>query len=156
MSTYIYKAVLGNLGFARTYSYRVGGTDAEGQALWSPIYSFTTRPETAGAKTADVPSRTGGVDCYRSPSGTIYMQNAGSGLGSDLKGGLNGKLNTNTQDITAGFRNRLPILRDAEVGYESSFAVFDISCDTLKVNRYYIDASLNSRLYDNGQFQISK
>lgn len=370
VSTYIYKAVLGNLGFARTYSYRVGGTDAEGQALWSPIYSFTTRPETAGAfsfiftadtqpscfdckgyvgvnrllgnafakapdahflvsggdfvycsdegmnsvtvwrnvinggnnlntnpggsifaghpwfvtngnhdnnrvqehfnndtvsrasdyysydygdahfvvldnghngtfdtaqltwlnndlagtakkwkivfvhfslycttdrdlgvdkdtlaenavrtkllefidnyhvdlvvsahvnesyyttypiyggaKTADVPSRTGGVDCYRSPSGTIYMQNAGSGLGSDLKGGLKGKLNTNTQDITAGFRNRLPLLRDAEVGYESSFAVFDISRDTLKVNRYYIDAALNSQLYVNGQFQISK
>ena len=117
---------------------------------------YTTYPIRGGAKTGDVPTRTGGVDCYRSPSGTVYMQNAGSGLGSDLKGGLKGKLNTNTTDLTAGFRNRLPLLRDAEVGYEASFAVFDVSRDKLKVNRYYIDSSLNSRLYDNGQFQITK
>lgn len=117
---------------------------------------YTTYPLYGGAKTADVPVRSDGVDCYLSPAGTIYLQNAGSGLGSDLKGGLKGKLNTNTQDLAAGFRNRLPLLRDAEVGYEASFAIFDISRDTLKVNRYYIDSALNSQLYDNGQLRISK
>ena len=117
---------------------------------------YTSYPLKGGAKTADVPTKTGGVDCYTSPSGTIYMQNGGSGLGSDLKGGQKGKLNTNTQDVTVGFRNRLDVLRDAEVGYEASYAVFDVSSTTLKVNRYYLDSGLNSVLYTNGQFQITK
>ena len=117
---------------------------------------YTSYPIFGGERTSEVPVRTDGVDRYSSPSGTIYMQNAGSGLGSDLKGGLKGKLNTNTTDLTAGFRNRLPLLRDAEVGYEASFAVFDIGREKLKVNRYYIDSSLNSQLYANGQFEIVK
>lgn len=117
---------------------------------------YTSYPIYGGAKTSDVPTRTDGVDCYSSPSGTIYMQNAGSGLGSDLVGGLKGKLNTNTQDLSIGFRNRLSLLRDAEIGYEASFAVFDISRDALRVRRYYIDSALNSRLYANGQFRIIK
>ncbi|MCQ2404869.1 MAG: metallophosphoesterase family protein, partial [Clostridia bacterium] len=118
---------------------------------------YTSYPLKGGAKTADVPTKTGGVDCYTSPSGTIYMQNGGSGLGSDLKGGNKGKLNTNTQDVNVGFRNRIgTVLRDAEVGYEASYAVFDVSSTTLKVNRYYLDSGLNSVLYTNGQFQITK
>ena len=118
---------------------------------------YTSYPLKGGAKTADVPTNVGGVDCYTSPSGTIYMQNGGSGLGSDLKGGQKGKLNTNTQDVNVGFRNRIgTVLKDAEVGYEASYAVFDVSSTTLKVNRYYLDSGLNSVLYTNGQFQISK
>ena len=43
---YTHKAALPVLSYGTTYSYRVGGTNADGETVYSPVYSFTTRPQT--------------------------------------------------------------------------------------------------------------
>ncbi len=46
IADYTHKAALPVLSYGQAYSYRVGGTNAKGQQVWSPIYSFKTRPQT--------------------------------------------------------------------------------------------------------------
>ena len=43
---YTHKAALPVLSYGTTYSYRVGGKNADGETVYSPIYTFTTRPQT--------------------------------------------------------------------------------------------------------------
>ena len=45
ITTYFHKAKLTGLKYSTTYSYRVGNKLTD---TWSPIYTFTTRPETVG------------------------------------------------------------------------------------------------------------
>ncbi len=45
ISDYTHKAALPELVYGTQYSYRVGGTNAKGQQVWSPIYTFKTRPQ---------------------------------------------------------------------------------------------------------------
>ena len=45
IADYTHKAALPVLSYGTTYSYRVGGTNAKGETVYSSIYSFTTRPQ---------------------------------------------------------------------------------------------------------------
>ena len=45
IADYTHKAALPVLSYGATYSYRVGGTNAKGETVWSPIYTFTTRAQ---------------------------------------------------------------------------------------------------------------
>ncbi len=42
---YTHKAALPVLNYGQTYSYRVGGENADGDMVYSPIYTFTTRAQ---------------------------------------------------------------------------------------------------------------
>ena len=45
IADYTHKAALPVLSYGATYSYRVGGTNADGETVYSPIYTFTTRAQ---------------------------------------------------------------------------------------------------------------
>ena len=116
---------------------------------------YTTYPLNNGAVTTTAVTKEGDIEYYTNPGGTIYMQNAGSGLGGDLKTGkgvmYKGKNDggLNYSYMAAG------LMRDGECGNEASFAVVRVEGNKLTVDRYYLDGSTVKR-YVNGQFGIKK
>ena len=116
---------------------------------------YTTYPLKNGEVTTKAVTKEGDIEYYTNPGGTIYMQNAGSGLGGDLKTGpgvmYRGKKDggLNYSYMAAG------LMRDGECGNEASFAVVRVEGGKLTVDRYYLDGSTVKR-YVNGQFGIIK
>ena len=116
---------------------------------------YTTYPLKAGAVTTTAVSKVGDIEYYTNPGGTIYMQNAGSGLGGDLKTGK-GVMYTGKKDGGLNYSYAAAgLMRDGECGNEASFAVVRVESGKLTVNRYYLDGSTVKR-YANGQFGIIK
>lgn len=115
---------------------------------------YTTYPIKGGEKKAD-PVVTNGVDCYNNPGGTIYLQNAGSGLGSDLKTGLGVCFKAKNAPYAGQEFTHGALMRDGEAGYETSFMVITVSSNELKLDRYYYFENAVHK-YTKGQLSITK
>ena len=116
---------------------------------------YTTYPLKNGAVTTKEVTKEGDIEYYTSPGGTIYMQNAGSGLGGDLKTGK-GVMYTGKKDGGLNYSYMAAgLMRDGECGNDASFAVVRVEGNKLTVDRYYLDGSTVKR-YVNGQFGIIK
>ena len=116
---------------------------------------YTTYPLKNGAVTTKTVDKVGDIEYYTNPGGTIYMQNAGSGLGGDLKTGK-GVMYTGKKDGGLNYSYMAAgLMRDGECGNDASFAVVRVESGKLTVDRYYLDGSTVKR-YVNGQFGIIK
>jgi len=117
---------------------------------------YTTYPlkdDAVGTKTYTTQN---GVKYFAGGNGPIYLQNAASGLGSDLKGGEKGVMYTGKKDGGKTCSYPELMLHDAIAGYESSFMIVDVTSDKVTLNRYYLDKSLNAVKYTDGQVGVTR
>ena len=110
---------------------------------------YTTYPVKDGAVATKECVVEGDVQYFAGGNGTIYLQNAASGLSSDGKeAGRTGALYANSTSYPS------LMIHPIRAGIESSFMVVDVTSDKLTLNRYYLDKNLDVKRYDVGQVGV--